>query len=434
MNSVKLGQANVDKFPLPDSGQRFVWDSQLKGFGVRLTPTGRSYIAQGKVRGKSRRVTLGQHGKITAAEARKLAKKELADMAGGKDPAAEKRRQEALSVTLGEVAVDYLESRQTKSGRGLKDTTRADIERHLASTFADWRNRPVVEITRDKVLKRYRKRCQQPLPNAPRSKPSVSQANQAMRVLGALIRYAAATYRTPDGARIIADIPTDVLNEANITRSLKARTSMVPLDKLGQWWAEVERRRADPSLTTASGTAVDMVAFLALTGLRLDEARTLRWENVDLDDASFRLPDPKNRRGVTLPLSDAATEILSNRPQDGEWVFPARSNAADSATKPLNDCRGQLELIADATGIRVTPHDLRRTFIQVGLKALGLELWRVKALSNHKLNQDVTLSVYTDLSDVRFLRDDADKIANHYEEQARIRRAGNVVPIGKAKA
>ena len=133
----------------------------------------------------------------------------------------------------------------------------------MRTSFPDWKEKPVAEISREMVQKRYVKR----------SRSSPAQANQCMRVLRAILSYAAATYRTPDGARIIADNPVDVLRESSMLREVEPRKNHVPLGELGRWWAAVRKMRTDPALTAASRSAADLVALLALTGLRLGEAR-----------------------------------------------------------------------------------------------------------------------------------------------------------------
>jgi hypothetical protein len=70
------------------SGEQFIWDDELPSFGIRIKPSGvRSYLIQYRnSHGRSRRLTLGQHGVLTADEARKIARQHLADVARGKDP------------------------------------------------------------------------------------------------------------------------------------------------------------------------------------------------------------------------------------------------------------------------------------------------------------------------------------------------------------
>jgi integrase len=219
--------------------------------------------------------------------------------------------------------------------------------------------------------------------------------------------------------------PVQVLRDTSTLRSVKPRKNAVPLEQIGAWWSALTAMRADPALTRASWSAADCIALMAVTGLRIGEARSIRWDQLDLEAGTLKLTDTKNRTDATLPLSDVAVEILKGRPDDADYVFPARSGKGH-----LNDVRGQLEALADQTDIRVTAHDLRRTFIQVGFKGLQIELWRVKLLANHKVpKNDVTLDSYGDLSDRRFLKPEADRIAGFYEDQRRVFEADNVLSM-----
>lgn len=366
---MNINTTTIKTLQNPEKGYSLTWDDNLKGFGIRVTSAGsKAYIVQAKVHGKDRRVTLGKVDVLTPKQARDKAKRELVKMGDGRDPVAEKREQRAASITLGEIAEEYQANRRTKEGLPLKASTKADIAKHLSGTFADWKSLPVSSITRDMVKKRYLQHCQR----------SIAQANQSMRILRALINYAAATCRDAKDNPIITDNPVRALSDASMLRAVAARTDKVPLEDVGRWWAAVETMRADPALTTSSRSAADLVALLALTGLRVGEARALRWEDVDLDEGSLILRDTKNRTELLrLPLSAAAVGILESRRADEGFVFPARSDDKGH----LTDCRGQLELLAGKTGITVTAHDLRRTFSAVA-GAVNVELWRTKAHSS----------------------------------------------------
>src|ERR1035437_4386718 len=149
---MKLTKSKVEGFPIPVKGQALHWDDELRGFGVRVTPSGaRSYIVQGRVSGsaKSRRVTLGAHGRLTCDEARKKAKAALVALDDGIDPQVEKKRAEALDVTLRDVADVYCRERRTSKGGELTATTKADILKHVTKSFGDWADKPVAVITRD---------------------------------------------------------------------------------------------------------------------------------------------------------------------------------------------------------------------------------------------------------------------------------------------
>ena len=415
---MKLTNKSVSKLEAPSKGYALHYDSTLPGFGLRVTHTGiKAFIAEARVHGKTRRVTIGRHGTLTADEARKLARTKLAEMSAGCDPAAQRKRHRAESITLEEVANDYKTNRRTSAGLPLKASTKADIDKHLKASFKDWAKKPIASITRDMVARLYSRRC----------KSSVAQANQAMRVLRALINYAAAKYRDGHDRPVITENPVKVLSDASMLRAVKPRRTMVPLDQIGLWWSAVQALRADPAQTRASIASADLVALLALTGVRLDEARTLKWSQIDLKDRSFALRDTKNRLDVSLPISEAAADILESRPSRSGWVFPARTGSGH-----LIECRGQLQALAEQTGIDITAHDLRRTFRAVAA-ACNVELWRTKALMNHKQSQDITLSDYTDLSDVRNLKPEADRIGEYFDTQRRIFEAGNVVNLRECR-
>jgi len=416
---MKLNATEIKKITLPEKGYLLHWDDDLKGFGLRVTAAGaKSYIAQAKISGKARRVTIGKHGVLTADQARKKARTILGDMAGGVDPVAEKRHQIALSTSLEAVTEEYLDKHQRKDGKPLKPRTKSDIRYHLKSSFADWRKRPVAKISRDMIERRYLALCEK----------SVAQANQAMRNLRAIITFAAAN-RTADGEKIITENPVLVLSEKSMWREVPARKTKVDKDKLGCWWSAVQTMRADPALHVVGKTAIDLVALLALTGLRLGEARSLRWSQVNLEASSLALTDTKNGTDVTLPLSDPAREILEQRQGKSEWVFPARSGKGC-----IKGSRETLAMIAEKTGVEVSHHDLRRTFIQTGLyylpKKERIEFYRVKLLTNHKIpKNDVTLSSYADDPDRSFLKDEADRIAKYFEDQRRVFESDNVVSM-----
>jgi integrase len=420
IQKMRITNTSVSRITPPEKGYSLHWDDDLPGFGIRVTAAGaRSYIAEARVNGRTCRVTIGKHGTFTADKARKIAKGELGDMAKGINRNAERKRQKVESQTLADLVRDYLEHRRTREGKPLKDRTKADIRRHLKTSFEDWADKPVAAITRDMVAARY----------SALSRRSVAQANQAMRNLRALIDYASAS-RDAEGKPIITDNAVAVLTERSLWREVPARQSKIDKEDIGRWWSAVQAMRADHSLTRASASAVDLLAFIALTGLRLNEARSLKWDQICLDDPSVTLTDTKNRTGAILPLSNVAADILKSRPGSGNgFVFPARSGKGH-----LVDARGQLELIAEQTGVRVTHHDLRRTFIQIGLKYLPgeerIEIFRIKLLSNHALpKNDVTLASYANDPDRRFLKPEANRIGRFYEDQRRVFESDNVVSM-----
>ena len=64
------------------------------------------------------------------------------------------------------------------------------------------------------------------------------------------------------------------------------------------------------------------IRLLMLTGCRLGEVRTLRWESVDLEAGELRLPDSKTGARM-VPPSRAAAGVLTALPcaRDNPWVI-----------------------------------------------------------------------------------------------------------------
>jgi len=86
----------------------FHWDEDIQGFGLRVEPSGiKSYIVQYRQNGRSRRMTLGRLGVLTAEEARKLAKMQLVSVAHGQDPV-EERYLRRKAPTMKDLCDDYM--------------------------------------------------------------------------------------------------------------------------------------------------------------------------------------------------------------------------------------------------------------------------------------------------------------------------------------
>jgi len=406
---MKLTKSMVENSILPEKGQAFLWDSEVRGFGVRLTPSSRTYIVQGRVGGVERRVSLGRHGVLTVQQARNKALTVLSSMGNGVDPVAEKKRSEAYALTLNKLSGEYIKARHD-----LKTSSIADIKKHLQKSFASWADKPAVEITRDKVATRFREL----------SERSHAQANQAFRILRALLNYARAAYRPGDEPMIIEN-PVKIISDAKLWNRIPARAGRIPNDKVGVGWNALQDLRNAPDITVIGETLVDIISFLLLTGARWSEAATLTWGQVDLENAWWHLPDPKNRTPITFPLSGVAVEILSARkPKKAVgYVFPARSGDGH-----VTQAAGPLEKLSAAVGVRVSPHDLRRTFRAVAGEC-GVEFWKTKLLMGHKIGGDVTITHYTETSDLRYLAPEINRIAAWITRQGAIAETDNVIPI-----
>lgn len=84
MSKAQLTKRFIDSIPF-SKGKKvtFCWDSELKGFGLRVSASRKSFVAQARVDGKSKRITIGPYGVFTPKQAREQAQKELVKMMKG---------------------------------------------------------------------------------------------------------------------------------------------------------------------------------------------------------------------------------------------------------------------------------------------------------------------------------------------------------------
>ena len=133
----------------------------------------------------------------------------------------------------------------------------------------------------------------------------------------------------------------------------------------------------------------DYLLLILFTGLRKREAASLCWHDIDLTERIIRIPAERTKanRRLDLPMSDYLYDLLVARRAiglDGANVFPAYSKSGH-----LEEPRFSLDAIEDATEIKVTVHDLRRTFITVA-ESCDIPLYALKGLVNHSMGNDVT--------------------------------------------
>lgn len=410
-NNRKLTKKLIESLDLPQKSPVFFWDTEVKGFGLKLNPTSKVFVVQSRINCASKRVKIGNYGALTVDQARKKAQQTLADMANGRDPIQERRTQQAKGITLEEVARSYI------NDRTLKKSSIHDINKHLNNAFKDWKKRPIVEINRDMVLKLFREK----------SDTGPAQANQAFRNLRALLNYAMETYR-PGNQPIILENPVNVLSGAKVWNRIEPKNRRIPLNNIGAAWIILEKLYADPFASPEKLSMVAAILFCLLTGARWSEAQTLKWCDVNLKDKTWKIVDPKNTKPVTLPLNSQAQAILEDRPQVNEFVF----SSGKSKTGHIGPGRMITDQISTALNIEISPHDLRRSFRAIAAE-LDIELWRTKLLMNHTISNDVTISAYTEKHDLEYLRPSIQAIGDWIERQGKIASTDNVLDINSKR-
>lgn len=394
----KLTKSIVDALPYPDTGQMLCRDSELKGFGLRIGSGSKVYFAESKVNNKTVRVTIGHHGVFTAEQARQEAKSILGMIAKGINPNDIKKTEKAKSVTLKQVFESYLKARSQ-----LKPRTIYDYTRFMKTYFVEWQNKPIYEISKDMIERKHRDIGAR----------SQAQANLAMRFIRAIFNFATGQYEDSDGNPIIQDNPTKRLSQTRAWYRVERRQTVIKPNELPAFVNSV-LNLPEYSMSANSTCVRDYLLLLLFTGLRREEALSLEWNNINLKENTLTIPDPKNRKPHTLPLTDFLMKMLKKRHANNfthsAYVFPSTGIKGY-----MNDPRPQMRKVIEHSGVTFTPHDLRRTFITIA-ESLDISAYALKRLVNHKMSGDVTAGYIID--NPERLRDPMQRITDYILNQS----------------
>ena len=386
----KLTKPTVDSATPDRLRDRFLWDTELKGFGLRVKPSGaKTFLLQYRnAAGQSKRVSLGQHGVLTCDAARKAAKSELAKATLGADPA-QARKEARAAWTVKDLAKHYLA--QIEAGAIL---TRRGIEK-AASTVATDKGRIVRHIL---PLLGSKSVCELTAKDVRAFYAGVKGGKTAVDVRTGNLRGRAIVEGGAGTAKRTVGLLSGMLTEA--VRQGQIATNPAHGLNLGRY---KRREVTDPEgLHSALGRAIRLaeangecwqatgcLRLIVLTGFRLGEARDLSWAECDLKRRAFRLAATKTGAS-TRPMSRAAADLLATlkaRSDGGDRVFPSpRGTGAVYGSMPAAVARiiGAKGLDADdlQTLSSFTPHLARHAAATTG-DALGLTLPTLGAILGH---------------------------------------------------
>ncbi|WP_420340551.1 integrase arm-type DNA-binding domain-containing protein [Roseibium sp.] len=148
----KLSKRFIDAAK-PEAKRRFLWDDNLKGFGLLVLPSGRkSFVLQYRtLAGRSRRLTLGQYGALTPSEAKHMAADALAKIWKGEDPLAARhalRAAPTINDLMDRYLSDHVLVHNAKSTQaGVKSAIKSVIKPHLGTVkLSDISRRDIAEL------------------------------------------------------------------------------------------------------------------------------------------------------------------------------------------------------------------------------------------------------------------------------------------------
>ena len=354
----------------PGETRYTIWDTEIRGFGLRVNRDGsRTYVLKFVHHGRQRWYSIAHHGAKTPEQARKEARRLLGLVADGVDPALAKA-EEWAACTVAELCDLYLvEGCATKKESTLA-TDRGRVERHIKPLLGQKR---VKDVTRNDVARFLKDvavgKTATDVKTRNRGRAIVKggkgTATRTVGLLGGIFSFAVEEgMRQDNPVRGVKRFPD---------RKSERFLSHDELARLGDALAAAEQIGESPS-------AIAGIRLLLLTGCRKSEILTLQWNYVDFEHGYLRLPTSKTGEKV-VPLGAPALKLLNALPrlQGNPFVLPGEKEGAHLVGLPRvwERIREQARL----SDVRL--HDLRHSFASVGVSA-GMGLPIVGKLLGHR--------------------------------------------------
>ena len=385
----KITKRKVDELQ-PGERDVFLWDTELPGFGCKVTPKGnRVYVLQYGQAGRDRRITIGRHGiDVTAEQARLEAQRLRGLVATGGAPTGMGAKRSEV-ITVAELGQRYLEDYAIphKKPSGIAQDRR-NLQNHVVPLMGKLRvsaveradvARVMKEIAAGKTAKDEKTKHQ----GRRIVRGGKIVANRVQALLSKMFALAEDWKLRPEGSnpcrgvrryaerKVERFLSGDELARLGAAlKSVAARAVRVPAP------AGISGRRRPTGIRAAS---VPALRLLLLTGCRIGEVLSLRWENVNLERRLLLLDDSKTGAKPVF-LSTVAAEFIGTLPREvgTEYVFPG-----DRPGKPIVSLRKTWERVCKIAKIdALRLHDLRHSYASVGA-ADGLSLPVIGALLGH---------------------------------------------------
>lgn len=412
----KITKRLVDALNPDPDGEIFAWDSELKGFGVRMMPTGvASFILKYRNReGRQRKMTLGRVGALTPEEARNLARQRLAEVAQGADPSAE-RNALRQSMTVAELCDAYVADADGRVKASTLAMDKSRIERHVKPLIG---KRTVISLTPTDVAKMQIDIIAGKTA-APRAKGrggittgGKGVASRTVGMLGTILEFARKRKLIAENVARGIERPA----ERKQDRFLKA----AEIKALG-------KAMRDALDDGESETPLAAIRFLLLTGCRRMEVLSLPEKWLDAEGSCIRFGDTKSGAQIR-PIGASAFAAIEDTPRRNGWVFPAARGKGHFVGLPK-----VLERLCGRAKLEdVTVHVLRHTFAATAAE-MGYSELTIAGLLGHTVS-GVTAR-YAHVADSALVAA-ADRVSARIAESLDGKAEGKVVklPTRKRKA
>lgn len=390
----------LDALPfVEDYNNKQYYDKTLNGLLIRVGKTTKSFYLQGRVKGgEPVRVSIGKYPTISITEARELANIIQGQLNLGINPNKVKdevsnENKEKVAIknandlqTLGWLFDTYIEE-HIKSKLGGRESTLADYQgakKYFGEkvvqllkkddnqqwvldkviTLDSWLDRPYRGITHQEVLQRFRYlSVSTPSRNTATLKPIERTHQLNFRYLRSVFNYIIPKAALENADDLIKN-PLDVISIYNLWEDPKVRTRQLDIEDISfyKWWKSLLH------YGYSNGVVRDYLFISLMQAGRSIDIYKLKWsENINLKKEEIFYFRTKNGEDYTFPMTKMVKEILVRRYKNrtSDWVFEMAGT--DTGHIPKN-VKHHFKKLFESSGVRISHHDLRRTWSTATLK------------------------------------------------------------------
>ena len=285
----------------PESKTRILWDGNVKGLGVRITPAGaKSFVLSYRSANRKRLATLTRCSEVSLRSARERAGEELARIRAGETDPLERRREVREAPTVADGLRRYFEEyvpQRIAIGR-MSERTVVDYKLQAGRYIEPALGRRKIED----VTRRHVELMVESLPRV--------QRNRVLALTSIVFNlFEVWEWRSPH---------TNPTRGVERAREAARDRVLSPSELAALSAALIETEVHHPA-------AVSAIRFAAVTGLRIGEILAIEWEHVDFESGRLTLPRTKTGRRVH-DLPAPALAILTALPRFNDYVFTTRGD------------------------------------------------------------------------------------------------------------
>ena len=344
---------------MSDSKPSFYWDSSTSGFGVKVTPNNKkTYIFQGRIGSKTRRITIGNIKDWRLTEAREKAKELAVLCSQGIDPVIEKAKRIESDIKYGKESKRkeikfrdawelYLAANKDhwrpRSYQDHLDLCRGGYDAEKNYTYKEQPIKQLLEIklvdlTSDVFIDWLNK-------NSFRA----TTASKSYRLVRAFLNWC------NEDSRFENLLPSKSFNTKTVRRNvspINAKKDCLTKQQLPLWFNEVSQISNKKISTFFISTLI--------TGSRKDELLALEWKDIDFEWKKIKLKDKVDHTGREIPLTKYVEKLFLQLKvtSDSQFVFSSSTSKCGYIVNPYKT----LNKVTEKLNIELTPHGLRRSF------------------------------------------------------------------------